>query len=223
MNGVEPLRWEMLDTATTTLTRAFDDEPMFTWIFPDPQHRAYSLNVLNRVPLTYGLRFGRVTQSHGAKATALWLRPGGKATAGRMMRCGLLGVPFRVGFRAFGKFAVANEIMGKLHTQHVPEPHWHLMIVGVDPEFQGKGAGSALVKEGLERADHDNVPCYLETSHERNLAFYERLGFTVVATTTLGRGGPKAWGMRRDRRNCAVFDPIVPGPKAARQGRAMVV
>ncbi len=199
MNGIEPLRWDLLDTATTTLTRAFDDDPMFAWIFPDPQHRAYSLNVLNRVPLTYGLRFGRITQLHGGKAAALWLPPGGKATAGRMMLCGLLGVPFRVGFRAFTKFAVANDIMGKIHARHVPEPHWHLMIVGVDPELQGEGAGTALIKEGLARADQEDVPCFLETSNERNVAFYERFGFAIAETTTLGRGGPKAWGMRRDR------------------------
>jgi ribosomal protein S18 acetylase RimI-like enzyme len=199
VSAIEPLRREHLETATTTLARAFDDEPMFRWIFPDPQHRAYSLQVLNRVPLTYGLRFGGVTQSHEGKAVALWLPPGGKATAGRMMRCGMLGVPFRVGLGAFAKFAIANEIMGKLHTRHVPEPHWHLMIVGVDPELQGRGVGTALVKEGLARADQENVPCFLETSRERNLAFYERLGFAVVETTTLGRGGPKAWGMRRER------------------------
>lgn len=199
MKNIEPLRWDLLETAVTTLTRAFADDPMFSWICPDPEHRARSLAVLNRVPVTYGLRFGRIMQSHDAKAAALWVRPGGNATVGRMMRCGLFGVPFRIGLRAFGKFAMANEIMGKLHAQHVREPHWHLMIVGVDPDLQGRGIGEALVNEGLARADHDNVPCYLETSNERNLAFYQRFGFTVVATTTLGRGGPTAWGMRRNR------------------------
>jgi ribosomal protein S18 acetylase RimI-like enzyme len=131
-----------------------------------------------------------------SEAAAFWP---GNATAFRMMCCGLLGVPFRVGFRAFAKFAVANEIMGKIHARHVPEPHWYLMIVGVDPALQGRGVGSALVKEGLARADQEDVPCFLETSNERNLAFYERFGFAVVETTTLGRGGPKAWGMRRNR------------------------
>ena len=80
MNGIEPLHWDLLDTATTTLTRAFDDDPMFAWIFPDPQHRAYSLNVLNRVPLTYGLRFGRISatarrQGRGASGCRRAARP----------------------------------------------------------------------------------------------------------------------------------------------------
>ena len=49
------------------------------------------------------------------------------------------------------------------------------------------------MKEGLARADQEDVPCFLETSNERNVAFYERFGFAIAETTTLGRGGPKAW------------------------------
>jgi ribosomal protein S18 acetylase RimI-like enzyme len=92
----------------------------------------------------------------------------------------------------------ANEVMGKFHTKYVPEPHWYLLIVGVDPALQGKGLGSALVKEGLARADDTRCPCYLETSEERNLAFYERLGFVVVGTAPLGKGAPPGWAMRRE-------------------------
>lgn len=72
------------------------------------------------------------------------------------------------------------------------------MVVGVDPELQNRGVGSALVKEGLALADQSGCPCYLETSEKRNLAFYERLGFVVLAEATLGAGGPLAWAMRRE-------------------------
>jgi ribosomal protein S18 acetylase RimI-like enzyme len=95
----------------------------------------------------------------------------------------------------------ANEAMGAFHKQHVPEPHWYLMVVGVDPDLQGRGVGSALVKEGPARADETRSPCYLETSDERNLAFYGRLGFRVVGTAALGKGGPPGWAMRRDAAN----------------------
>jgi ribosomal protein S18 acetylase RimI-like enzyme len=75
-----------------------------------------------------------------------------------------------------------------------------LGIVGVDPELQDRGLGSALVKEGLTRADQANCPCYLETSEERNLAFYERYGFAVLEAAPLGAGGLTGWGMRREPR-----------------------
>jgi GNAT superfamily N-acetyltransferase len=68
------------------------------------------------------------------------------------------------------------------------------MVVGVDPERQGQGVGSAIIREGLALADRESRPCYLETSEPRNLAFYQRLGFVVLQEAILGRGGPKAWG-----------------------------
>ena len=74
----------------------------------------------------------------------------------------------------------ANETMDTIHKTRVPEPHRYLMIVGVDPELQNQGVGSAIVREGLALADRESVRCYLETSERRNLAFYERHGFVVL-------------------------------------------
>ena len=198
MDGIDLLGRAGLERATTTLARAFSNDPMFAWIFPDARRRSQSLRVLNRVPLEYGLRHGRVTQSNGGLAAAIWIPPGHTITLSGMIRDGILGVPGRVGFRPFARFLGANSVMGRLHKKFVPEPHWYLLIVAVDPELQGRGVGTALVAEGLARADQSACPCYLETSEERNIAFYERHGFAVVASAPLGKGGPTGWAMRRD-------------------------
>jgi ribosomal protein S18 acetylase RimI-like enzyme len=196
--GIQTLTREFMDRAATTLERAFVNDPMFTWIFPDPSKRSVSLRVLNRVPLEYGVHYGRVTQSDGGKAVAVWIPPGREMTVVGMIRSGMLGVPLRIGFRPFAMFMGANEVMARLHKKHVPEHHWYLVVIGVDPELQGRGRGTALLEEGLARADQSKRPCYLETSEERNLNLYERHGFKVVATTSLGDGGPTAWAMRRE-------------------------
>lgn len=195
---VAPLTRSAFEQAVITLERAFRSDPMFTWIFPDPERRTRALRHLNRVPLAYGLRYGHVTESHGARAVAIWIPPGPAISLGGMVRSGILPVPFRVGFRPFLTFARANQVMERIHHRLLPEPHWYLLIVGVDPELQGQGAGTALVKEGLARADQAGCPTYLETDEERNLPFYGRLGFRVVEAATLGPGGPPAWAMRRD-------------------------
>jgi|SRR5680860_1079140 len=104
----------------------------------------------------------------------------------------------RIGFRPMARFAGANAVMDKVHKRHVSQPSWQLLIVGVDPDLQGQGRGSAIVQEGLARADQAALPCYLEASTPANLAFYERLGFTNMEEATLGKGGPPAWGMRRE-------------------------
>lgn len=201
MSAITSLQRGSIDRAAVTLERAFSPDPLFTWVFPDPATRPAALQRFIRVPLEYGLRYGRVTASHQAKAACVWLPPGPGMTIPRMIRSGMLGVPFRTGFGPFVKFMTANETMDKIHKARAPEPHWYLMVVGVDPELQGQGAGSAIVREGLALADRESKPCYLETSERRNLAFYERLGFVVLDEATLGKGGPKAWAMRREPRH----------------------
>ena len=196
-----------IDTAAITLERAFFSDPMFAWVFPDTATRPAALRRLNRLPLEYGVRYGRVTTSHDAKAVSVWIPPGQSITIPGMLRSGMLTAPFHTGFGAFAKFMRANNIMDKIHKKRVPEPHWYLMVVGVDPELQNRGAGSALVKEGLTLADQSNCPCYLETSEKRNLAFYERFGFVVLEQASLGAGGPPAWAMRREPPHGSIATP----------------
>ncbi|MFC5178798.1 GNAT family N-acetyltransferase [Nocardioides taihuensis] len=79
-----------------------------------------------------------------------------------------------------------------------PEPLWHLDSVAVEPGWQGRGIGSALVEFGLEQARASNNAVILETGTPRNVTLYERLGFHVVEEADPPAGGPHVWFMRRD-------------------------
>lgn len=200
MTDVASLTSSHLEDAATTLGRAFAVDPMFGWVFPDPARRERGLRRLNHVPVRFGLRWGRATQAEGGRAVAVWVPPGEAATPLRMLRSGLLGVPLATGLPAFGRSMVALGPMDPLHARHAPDPHWYLMLIGVDPAAQGRGLGSALVAEGLARADDMRTACYLETSSPRNLPFYQGHGFVVVGEARLGKDGPPAWAMRREPR-----------------------
>ena len=80
----------------------------------------------------------------------------------------------------------------------MPEPHWYLQVIGVDPARQGEGLGSILVREGLSRADTAGTPTYVETETEGNVAFYEKHGFEVVEKIVPKRVGLPMWLMVRD-------------------------
>jgi len=58
---------------------------------------------------------------------------------------------------------------------------WYLSIVAVAPTAQGRGLGQQLLAPTLTEADARGAVTYLETFTPRNLAFYQRLGFSPVA------------------------------------------
>ncbi|MDA1297156.1 MAG: GNAT family N-acetyltransferase [Chloroflexi bacterium] len=63
---------------------------------------------------------------------------------------------------------------------HPKWAHRHLTILGVSPELQGRGVGSALLREFCRLADDAGKPCYLETDSEGGKRLYERFGFRVA-------------------------------------------
>ncbi len=87
------------------------------------------------------------------------------------------------------------------YTHFPDEPVWYLKLLGVDPEGQGKGIGSTLLRESLEELDKDGLPAYLETGTQRNVRFYKRFGFDVrKAEVQLAPGSTPHWTMYRPAR-----------------------
>ncbi|KAL6717454.1 hypothetical protein ACLMJK_005369 [Lecanora helva] len=57
-----------------------------------------------------------------------------------------------------------------------------------DPDHERRGAGSALIKWGLDKCVEDNLPAYLESTLTAG-PLYERLGFTLVENISIILGG----------------------------------
>ena len=77
-------------------------------------------------------------------------------------------------------------------------PHWHLMMIGIEPSQQGRGLGGELLRSMLARADAEDMPCMLESGNERNFTFYKRHGFEIAAHNEVPDGGPQFWLMVRE-------------------------
>lgn len=75
------------------------------------------------------------------------------------------------------------------------ENHWYLQIVGTHPDWQRRGIGAELIRQGLEWAQHDGLGVYLETETEENVAYYRHLGFEIRSEWDVAAGGPHMWGM----------------------------
>ena len=89
-------------------------------------------------------------------------------------------------------------LLSTVEGLHPHEPHWYLASLGTAVDQQGKGVGSALMRPVLADCDREGLPCYLESSKERNVPFYRRHGFEVVQEVPLGEHGPSIWTMWRE-------------------------
>jgi GNAT superfamily N-acetyltransferase len=196
-----PLADQHVTQAAAVLARAFFDDPLFAWVEPDESRRALILPWLMRIGAQYGSRFGEVhTTAENLTGAAVWLPPGASIVdPERLEQAGFVDPKAVLGDAALQRFGVFMEHAEELHLRDMAAPHWYLMILGVDPPFQGRGLGGAIMQPVLKRADSDNLPCYLETAKERNLAFYGKHGFEVVHDGTMPDGGPRFWTMKRDR------------------------
>lgn len=195
---VRPFVRADLAATVAALARAFDDDPVMTWIFPDDQMRR------RRLPSFFSAAL-RGTSAHpeGAEVAAqgdqvlgaaIWLPPGAWRPPLWRQLVTLPGVVIRLGSR----LSVAGATYGALLRVHPARPHWYLSGIGIDPPVQGTGVGSQLLRSRLARCDAAGLPAYLESSKERNVPFYERHGFTVVGELTVPGGGPTLWLMWRD-------------------------
>jgi GNAT superfamily N-acetyltransferase len=191
---VRKARREDMAPLATMLARAFDDDPVIGWVFPDDANRPRMARRLFAIRLEH-LIDDEETYTAGNRGGALWSLPGQwkiSALQQLTMTARLLG---GLGLRT-------PRILGGLHEierRHPNAPHYYLAVLGVDPDDQGQGLGSALMGPVLRSCDQDGIPAYLESSKERNLDFYARHGFRVTEELRLP-GGPPVWLMWRDPR-----------------------
>ncbi|GAA2716285.1 MULTISPECIES: GNAT family N-acetyltransferase [Streptomyces] len=174
------------------LARAFDDDPMMRWFFPDDASREGQLGRYFTTLFTRQYALHGVCERTDA-AAAFWVAPEGQEKA----------VPDA------GTIQELQEILGdrapvfrdavQAAAAHAPqEPHWYLAVIGADPDARGQGHGSALLRSGLAKADAAGMPVHLESSKPDNLPVYEHFGFVVREEVQLPGGGPVLWAMRRE-------------------------
>lgn len=189
------------DAATRTISRSFFDDPLYAYVEPNESRRMQVITPLNRMMVRLFLTSGVNDATADVKGLVLWLPPGKHISPMAMVKAGALGLPFRTGVGALGRLMGAMGQADKAHARALPDPHWYLAGATVDPSIHGRGIGTALVNHGLERVDAEGSPCYLETSKERNVAYWQRFGFDVAFHDSLGKGSVPYWGMIRPGAN----------------------
>ncbi len=178
-----------------TLARAFHDDPMILHLLTNETTRAANLPRLFKLFLKVGMPHGACCVTSGYEAVAIWLPPEKwhipfwKYLVNGPQFLGVFGTD---AFRAMA-------VMDQVEKVHPREPHWYLQTIGTDPDKQGKGYGSVVMRRQLAIADDQMLPAYLESSKEKNIPIYATFGFEVTGEIKI-KNGPILYPMWRKAR-----------------------
>lgn len=178
------------------LALAFEADPVSAWFFPDDSDRLHRLErmfALIWLP-KLALPHEETYTTESLAGAALWQPPGSYET-GPVESLRLLPGMARVWGRGLPRALRGLSFMESVHPH---EPHYYLPILGVDPEWQGHGIGSAILGPMLERCDSEEMPAYLEATTPRNRELYRRNGFAVTEEIRFPDDGPPLWKMWRE-------------------------
>lgn len=193
------LQGQQLRLAAEVLTRAFFDDPLYLYWYPDSKERARRAPTSFLSPLRYAQRYGlNRTVSPNLEGAIVWFRPEYvDMSFWRLMLSGALRHAFGMGYHASRRMIHLGRHITEIHHLDAPFPHWYLQILGVVPEHQGEGYGGCLLRDGLACADRDKLPCYLTTNKEQNIGFYEHHGFKVIREFVVPKTDFKNWSLLR--------------------------
>jgi len=196
--AVRALASRPLERLAGVMGQVFCDGPGLRFILPNDRPRRTLAKGFCAAAIRRGLYYGEVYTTESLDAAAIWIPPGELMYSPlQRLRTGALAVGWQAGWAAIRRYSVLAAYINEAHRRSVLADHWYLLMVAVTPEKQGRGIGTALLEPVLVRADRERVPCYLDTLEQRNLGYYERLGFRVTVQGQVPYGGPRFWGMAR--------------------------
>lgn len=184
--------------AAALLARAQQDNPLMRWVLgagPLDRHEWIWSRWLHMVAPDADARITRC-----GRAVALWLPPQAprRLDLGREIRAGLLLAPLDLGPAVATRLYRALADLQQRRERHlVGQRTWVLDAFGVEPDALDQGLGERLLREGIDRADRENLPITVLTHHPLNLGWYALWGFRIVEQGEIGHSGVGVWVLRR--------------------------
>lgn len=189
---------------------AFLNSPVYLYLFQDianAEERIQALQwlferniaaVLEHTPNALrGILSSQEDSSDNVICCFMWVpSPLPPVTLWSLIKAGFWQLPFRFGWQTTERLV---RILKTIDEDHQDQHHASQTESNVDtssataefvslermvvlPEYQGKGYGSKALRELIESIDNQDTkpPVRLSTQEERNVHFYQRLGFEVI-------------------------------------------
>jgi ribosomal protein S18 acetylase RimI-like enzyme len=200
LSNIIKLSKDDIKPASKMLARAFYNDLVNQYAYPDEKEKNARLPYAYEFVMRYGLRYGQVhTTSKQLEGIAVWL-PSDKYVMPfwRLLLSGAIWPALKMGKETGQRMQHFSKYIKVKHKDLAPFNHWYLMLLGVDPRFQGRGFGSRLLREMLTNIDEEYLSCYLETHNEQNVPMYQHFGFKVIDEFIIPETTVKLWAMLRE-------------------------
>ncbi|UCC59625.1 MAG: GNAT family N-acetyltransferase [Dehalococcoidia bacterium] len=185
--------------AAEVLVKAFQTYPLLRHCFPNEQELREVAYYFFQVTLNYSIHYGEAyATSPDMEGIAIWVHSDKlPMTVWKVLRAVPLSVILGFGRKGSGRMKRSSDYIDARHERLAPEKHWYLQVIGVNPQFQGKGYSGKLIRPMLKRIDQEDIPCYLETLDERNVGIYEHFGFEMIEKSPIPKTSLTNWAMLR--------------------------
>jgi ribosomal protein S18 acetylase RimI-like enzyme len=204
---LQRLRENQVETASEILANAFQDDPLFVHLYPDPvKRKTGSFNHCKFLILNGILYMDVYITSDDIECIAIWRAYNVKNYKIEIESKEIKKNIQKVKKENFSdplfveKYGAFTEIQSFFENKYTNFPHWELMIIGVNPIHQGKGHGSKLLTTKLVEIDNQNLPCYLHTENERNIELYKHFGFEIIGKKKVPNSDFYLHGMLRKKK-----------------------
>lgn len=164
------------DLVVALLVRSFDQDPQMNWYIGTGPNRDRRLRMMMEFAFEQCLPQQSIYLTADKQAVAIWRFHQKDSVSLRM----LWTYAKFIGIMGLKRLKAIMQLDEQIHANYPQkEAFWYLWILGVTPESQGQGLSSQLLDHQLQQADEQAIPCYLETSVEKNVRIYERRGYEV--------------------------------------------
>ncbi|MDP4208174.1 MAG: GNAT family N-acetyltransferase [Bacteroidota bacterium] len=165
------------------LSKSFMNDPHINWLLEKSKNKN-KLKIIMGYVFEESLARGTVYLNDDNTAVALWNTEMKEKVSFQYIYRNLSFL-FRIGIKTTIRCLKTDKL---IYDQYPKDAKYcQLYLIGVLPEFQGKGLASALMNPMIEDMRKNFTPMHLETANSKNINLYNKKGFKIIKILQLGK------------------------------------